>query len=558
MSDSEKEGGAVAEIIEAVVEKVELFHDQDSNGYALVIGDGNVMRIGSSEFSNYVSYIAWECVNKALTTYARDAVIATLEAKARYEGDSYNLSIRTAWHENALWYDLGKKAVRIDETGWKIIDEPPILFKRFSHQLPQTEPVSGGVMNDVLRFLNIPLVGEERDEMSILILTYLVSVLIPDVPRPVLVIHGLPGAAKSTFFKVIKSLIDPSQLETMTYPRDSVQLIQILSHHFSIFFDNISELDDWQSDELCKAVTGHAFSKRKLFTDDDDIMYRYKRALGLNGINLVTTRSDLLDRSLIFELQPISGGKRLIEEAFWNEFVEERPKLLGALFSTVSLAMKFKKEGKVVLRKKPRLADYALWAGAASLALGYTVEYYENALAKNIDKQNEEAIDSSPIALVVLDYMERHKVGVEVKMSSKQWFDVLLERAKDLGFEKDKEFPKTQGWLWRKIKPVKANLKNIGIDTEYFSKERPRQIAIKKNAKISSGNTVINSTNQFGIDMTVRTVETPISTEPPKGVITVVEYESGEEPEDVGNDNNYDDKSTEDYDLDSYDEGQYI
>ena len=41
------------------------------------------------------------------------------------------------------------------------------------------------------------------------------------------------------------------------------------------------------------------FSKRQLYTDDDDIIYHFRRCIGFNGINLRATKADLLDRAII-------------------------------------------------------------------------------------------------------------------------------------------------------------------------------------------------------------------------------------------------------------------
>ena len=84
----------------------------------------------------------------------------------------------------------------------------------------------------------------------------------------------------------------------------------MLSHHWVAYFDNLSEVPAWLSDILCCAVTGAGFSKRELYSDDDDVTYAFRRCLGLNGINVVATRSDLLDRSILLRLGRIPRERR--------------------------------------------------------------------------------------------------------------------------------------------------------------------------------------------------------------------------------------------------------
>jgi ABC-type phosphate/phosphonate transport system ATPase subunit len=64
--------------------------------------------------------------------------------------------------------------------------------------------------------------------------------------------HGEEGAAKSTLKRLIKRLVDPSAIETLTLPTDLNQLTQILAHNYIAYFDNVSYIPDWLSDQLGK------------------------------------------------------------------------------------------------------------------------------------------------------------------------------------------------------------------------------------------------------------------------------------------------------------------
>ena len=43
---------------------------------------------------------------------------------------------------------------------------------------------------------------------------------------------------------------------------------------------------------------------------DADFIYKFRRGIGVNGINLATTRADFLDRSLIIKLKRIEPKAR--------------------------------------------------------------------------------------------------------------------------------------------------------------------------------------------------------------------------------------------------------
>ena len=55
---------------------------------------------------------------------------------------------------------------------------------------------------------------------------YIISLFIPEIPKPILLLHGEQGGAKSTFQELIKMLVDPSITQTLTFPRDSNEFIQ--------------------------------------------------------------------------------------------------------------------------------------------------------------------------------------------------------------------------------------------------------------------------------------------------------------------------------------------
>ena len=151
--------------------------------------------------------------------------------------------------------------------------------------------------------------------------------------------HGEQGSAKTTTMRMTKGLIDPSLEEMAMVPKDVNDLAQKLSHHWVCYFDNLTIIPDWLSDLLCRVVTGAGFSKRELFSDEGDIIFQLKRVVGINGINIITTRADLLDRSIPLELLPIPEDKRRAEKEFWAEFEQAKPLILGGIFNTLSRAI---------------------------------------------------------------------------------------------------------------------------------------------------------------------------------------------------------------------------
>ena len=374
-----------------------------------------------------------------------------------FEGKQYSLYNRVAVRDGAYWLDLTDKkcrAVKITASGWEIVDEPPILFTRYSHQAPQVEPLHDGDFDKLNAFMSIT-----TDAGKLLIKTWLVSCLVPNIPHPIPVFHGPQGSGKTNFARMLRRLIDPSSVETLSLPREHNELVQTLAHHYVAMFDNVDTLQPWQSDILCRACTGEGFSKRQLFTDDDDIIYSFRRCVGLNGINIAATRADLLDRAILTGLERISSEHRREEDELEAAFVAAKPHILGGILDTFSRAIVL--FPSVELHSKPRMADFARWGCAITKALGRKAEDFQQAYDSNIEEQNAEVLTGHPVAAAVMAFMEKTEEWTGrpaelltrlVEVADKEQIDV-----------KAKLWPKGPQSLSRRLNEVKPNLGAVGI-----------------------------------------------------------------------------------------------
>ena len=166
-----------------------------------------------------------------------------------------------------------------------------IIFRRYDHQLPQVSPETNYSSDIFDRFMNLLNVKKED---RLLLKCYIIATFIPNLLKAVLMVHGEQGTAKSMLEELLIMLIDPTLTRTLTIPRTTEELIRELSHHALAYYDNLSIIPGWVSDLLCRAVTGSGFSKRKLYTDNGDIIYVLQRAIGFNGINLARYESRLV------------------------------------------------------------------------------------------------------------------------------------------------------------------------------------------------------------------------------------------------------------------------
>lgn len=434
------------------------FHSNTNDIYASIPVDGHneIWAIDHKDFNLWLSSLYYKTYERPATKDAITQTITILSAKALFENSKpVALYTRVAEYQNEFWYDLTNskwQAVKITPTGWSVVDNPPILFNRYRHQSESIIPAHNGDINRILKYINLK-------NNQTLFLCWLVSCFIPDIPHVMPIFYGEKGAAKSTTCSLLKKLIDPSVLDTLTLQKDNRSLAVNLQQHWFLPFDNVSHINEETSDTLCRAITGGGIQQRKLCTNAEDYIFTFKRCLAVNGINNVANRSDLLDRSLLVELERISESDRRELSKINKEFQEDCPIILGGIFETLYKAMSIFKT--VSLENLPRMADFAKWGYSIGEALGGQGETFLTQYEINRGSQNTEVINADPVATLIVALMNDHNVW-EGYMA--QLFTKLVQIAPEYGINpKIKAFPSQPNVLSRRLNGIKSNLESVGI-----------------------------------------------------------------------------------------------
>jgi len=465
------------ELINLAQENVNSFFVDEVNTpfCALKIGKHlETVPLNSKQCKNFLAGLLWENKGTPANPAAINSAIMVLENQACRKKE-IKLNNRVGKSEDKILFDLGDKEwryVEITSKGWKIKEEPIIFFRRYKHQKPIFKIHIGKrkySLDDFIKLINI-----KNEDEKLLLKVYIVSLLIPDIPHPILILYGDKGSAKSMAFKLIRSLVDNSATLVLSLPKDKTEFVQQLSHHYMPYYDNISRLGNWQSDILCRAVTGEGFSKRELYSDDEDIIYNYRRCVGLNGINIPAIQPDLLDRSIIIEFNRIKKSERKKEEEIWKKFDEIKGDVFNDILTTLSNAMAIKE--KIKLDNLPRMADFCEWGEAISQAMGNPPMKFYYAYLRNVNKQSEEAIEGSPLGQAILELIKKYGYfeGTPSKL-----YEKLTEIGGSLNLTKENNWPKATNSLTRKLNLIKSNLEELGIIIEK-GKSGERYINIRR------------------------------------------------------------------------------
>ena len=457
----------------SLTDHLELFHDADRAGYATIEFEGHKEHwaIRAKGFKDWLRYQFYQTYDKVPNVQAVQDAVNTIEGKAVFEGSECEVYTRIAHHDQQIYVDMGDslwRVIQIDGDGWQVISNSPIKFRRPRGMRPLPEPIRGGEIDRFWRFANI------KKSDRILVLAWIVAAFRPIGPYPVLVLQGEQGTAKSSLVRTIKNLIDPSNPELRTKPRNEHDFILAARNSWVVTFDNLSGLPDWLSDALCRLATGGGFSTRQLYTDTEEILIDVMRPSILNGIDDIATREDLIDRAIVLNLEPISNDQRRDEVGLWRDFNEIKPELLGSLLDHVVDAIR--NLPSTHLTESPRMADFAKWSVAA-FGDAFLIAYQSS-----VQSAVEIGLEGSLVAQAVRGFMANRS---EWTGKPGELYE-LLNKAVSESTQHLKEWPKAPNKLSEKLRRIAPNLRKVGIDIGWSRQGSARLVTLENTRNLPS------------------------------------------------------------------------
>ena len=474
LGEGDEDGGrgpSQVDILLELAQAAELFHTPDGTGFADldINGHRETWAIRAKGFRRWLARRFYEEIRGAPNSEAMASAIGVIEAKAHFDGPERKVHIRVGGVDGRLYLDLCNaawQAVEIDASGWRVIDDPPVRFRRAAGMLPLPLPLAGGEIEDLRPFLNV-----SSDHDFVLAVTWIVAALRDCGPYPVLALAGEHGSAKSTFAKIMRSLLDPSTSPLRALPREDRDLFIAASNAHVLSFDNISGLPAWISDTLCRLATGGGFATRALYTDQDEVLFDGVRPVILNGIEEVITRPDLADRTIFLTLEPIPEKDRRPEKELLAAFEAKRPRILGALLDAVAEGLWRLPDTR--LDKLPRMADFALWVTACERAL-WERGAFAIAYRGNRDDAVESVIEADPVATALRTLMAGRK---EWSGKAADLLGALAEVAGDK-VTKAKTWPDSPRALSGRLRRAAPFLRKVGVTIDFDREKKAARTRI--------------------------------------------------------------------------------
>jgi hypothetical protein len=181
---------------------------------------------------------------------------------------------------------------------------------------------------------------------------------------------------------------------------DQRQFAVAAANRWVLCFDNLTHLSSEQQNLLCRASTGGGFTYRALYTDLEEVFVKYRRPQILTGVDLVPTRSDILERCLIVRLERIPEKNRLSERKLESLTSSLLPGIYGSLLDLMVVALR--NLPTINLDELPRMADFY------ELCIAAGIPSFVEAYATNIETGNQAAVEANPLTDGILALLDAH------------------------------------------------------------------------------------------------------------------------------------------------------
>ena len=453
------------QLVAFVQDRAELFHDPDKVAYAS-FGTGLHREVWPLDSTGFREWLGAEFYRETRLipkeTPLKDACVA-LAGIAKYDGDEQDVFIRVAKTEAGYAVDCCNdtwQSVLIEPGAWRLDPAQTIRFRRTPTMRALPVPLVPGAGDVDLLWKCVNVKESERN----ILLAWMLDCWRSDTAFTVLEIVAEQGSGKSKGQNFIRELIDPNSVNLRARPKTIEDIYVSAVNSWLASYENLSHLTDDMQDAFCVLATGGGFAARTLYTNAEETAIPIKRPIVMNGISVLATRQDLVDRLVHIEIEPILAGERRTETELDALFESHRAAILTGLLDLFAQALAILPTIRIA--ELPRMADFALLGAAVYAARGIEnpterfMEDYTHMRRESIQR----TLDSSPVAAAILAYLEKHPRGIEF-VNNQAALSELSQYKND-----GDAWPRSGKGLADALRRLATALRTIGIRAEVAKK----------------------------------------------------------------------------------------
>jgi hypothetical protein len=225
-----------------------------------------------------------------------------------------------------------------------------------------------------------------------------------------------------------------------------------------VSYENLSFLSPPMQDAFCSIATGAGTSKRQNYTDGNEWIISAKRPVILNGISATVTAQDLVDRAITIELPRIEG--RTEQRDVLGAFEAKQPEILGGILDLFAKALEFLCLIEIPKNERPRMLEFAKLGLSLAEVSGEGRDSFWQAFKECKMEGVHRAIDSSPVALALVTWLEVNPTG------SRDTPKAILERIEKGRFKPEgaEAWPRSPKGFSDAMRRAAPSLRQLGIE----------------------------------------------------------------------------------------------
>lgn len=475
------------EIYNEIVKNCKFLVSQDNRKF-LLSENSKLMWFDGAETDRYITGIG-----KQTEIMTSKTSVATIHLNLDALFDEYGVKVyvadRVAFIEGKLYYNLDcNKVVEVSQGKADVTNNPctDVFFYENDVMLPQCEPdlsiPASELPSLIKQTFNVP------DDQLLQFIGTLIGFYLPHIPTPLLVLSGGQGTSKTVSCKKIMSLVDPVIGDVSSLPDKEDSLYTALSTNYLSAFDNVASLSNAYSDAMCMAITGAYAKKRKLFTDNQQVIMHIQSKLMINGIGDLIKKTDLAERRCVIYPDIIKPSDRLTEKDVWDKFNKMKPFILGAVFNAIAGGLSNYSGIKDEIKELPRLADYTVYAAACIKAMGLKWEDFVKDYKQATNALIGEQMELDDLTILLESFLSDCDNNSWSGMPSE-----LLKLLQKISSEKRIPMDKySASSLSRKLGQMSVSLDVAGIN--YSKCRKGKRIAyLSMNSKLLTGNEITDT-----------------------------------------------------------------
>ena len=441
-------------VLKALSEQCTGLRDESGKSFIQLPDESKrLLRVDSLPFRNALQSLMVERLDRTLNDRELSKALDMFHAVCFRSGETKKVFLRKANSDGCIHLDFGGPqwdSIIIRPGTWQISDTHQVPFRRTQRIQELPRPESGGSF-DLLR----PLINCSDADFQLIHLWALMC-LGPDAPYPLLVLRGQQGTAKTSCARLLGELIDPFHGNVRGIPRNERDLAVAAQNSFLMILDNLSGMSSGMSDALCRMSTGGSFAARTCFTDEDEVVLHMHNPIILTGIANTGEKEDLLERSIVVNMLPISDEQRRTEKELREIIHAVKGKVFGALLDEVAQGLAMLP--KIKIPALTRMADFCIFSEACGQAMGWPAGEATSLITQTRNNSMTDALFDDPVALAICNEVFTNR---EVKLTATEWCEQL--RVSNPTQTGRAGWPKTPKMFSQKVGQIMPLLTKVGI-----------------------------------------------------------------------------------------------